>query len=270
MKRLNPATGKPFEHGEMRADGKQFGGYHKKVKKNGYFTENWIDAKNFNLITCFNDAKKRAKKHKLPFDLDRNYLKSIETTHCPVFGTPFNLGRMGEGYNTKDSPSLDRIIPEYGDLKGNVVFISNLANSIKQNVTEKELYVVANWLRDKRKEVLDVFKDRPAPVPAKFDKQSTDDRQLGFVFTPWAGQDDYDLNDYNRAIYWQNTHSGPQESGGDSVGHGDAEMEPSEAHQDCENFGQPQSTVGSVEEFFERVHRQSRELDLATRTEHKV
>jgi hypothetical protein len=270
MKRLNPATGKPFEHGEMRADGKQFIAYNKRKRKDGYFCELWTEAKTHNLRTCFNDAKKRAKKYNLPFDLDRDYLKSIVTTHCPVFGTPFNLARMGEGYDTTSSPSLDRIIPEYGYVKGNVVFISNLANKIKQDVTETELYAVADWLHDKRKEVLNAFKNKPAPVSAGPYIQGAVGAELGSFSTPWTWEDNDDTHHHCGADAREDTDRSTEESSGDSMGRGDAEVGAPEAHQDCENFGESESTVGSVEEFFQRVRSKSRELDLATRAKRKV
>ena len=60
-------------------------------------------------------------------------------------------GRTGVGYHP-ERPSLDRIIPELGYVKGNVVFISMRANSIKQDATEQELYLVADWLYKIKKE----------------------------------------------------------------------------------------------------------------------
>lgn len=111
--------------------------------------------------------KKRAytKKHNIPFNLDYEFLLSIATDTCPIFKIPLVWISHGRGSPKNDSPSLDRIIPDLGYVKGNVAFISNLANTIKQTVTEKELYAVADWLHDKRKEVLDAFQGQLAPVP---------------------------------------------------------------------------------------------------------
>jgi hypothetical protein len=55
---------------------------------------------------------------------------------------------------------LDRIIPELGYVKHNVVFISNRANSIKNDATERELYDVADWLHERTKEVLNAIKKK--------------------------------------------------------------------------------------------------------------
>jgi hypothetical protein len=105
-------------------------------------------------------VRERAKEKNLPNDLDIDFLESIATEKCPVFGITFVWGQTGNGRDDKWGPSLDRVIPELGYVKGNVVFISVLANNIKQNVTEKELYAVADWLHDKRKEVLNALKDK--------------------------------------------------------------------------------------------------------------
>jgi hypothetical protein len=84
---------------------------------------------------------------------------------------------------------MDRIIPQLGYVKGNIAFISVLANSIKQNVTEKELYSVADWLHDKRKEVLNAFKDKPAPIPKPPDTPGRKDPAHGSVHGAGVGKD---------------------------------------------------------------------------------
>lgn len=90
------------------------------------------------------DAKIRALKKGLPFDIDRNYVLTIMTDTCPIFGTAFNYGQ-NRGIQPS-SPSLDRIIPKLGYTKGNVVLISAKANGIKSAYTSKEIYMVADWL----------------------------------------------------------------------------------------------------------------------------
>lgn len=102
-------------------------------------------------------AKKRAKKKNLPFDLDFEYLKSIINFRCPVFRHRLSWGKT-VGYATANSPSLDRIIPELGYIKGNVMFISHLANSMKQNATPEELLQFANWIQKSQKEKNDETK----------------------------------------------------------------------------------------------------------------
>jgi len=79
-------------------------------------------------------AKTRAKKNGIPFDLKAEDI--TVPTHCPVLGIP--LSRGTKGFH-ESSPSLDRIIPEKGYVKGNVIVVSFKANRMKQNATVEEL-----------------------------------------------------------------------------------------------------------------------------------
>lgn len=97
--------------------------------------------------------KRRAGQMGVAFELDTKYLAAIAPNYCPIFKMPLKWGYGGKGYATEDCPSLDRIIPEKGYVKGNVAWISNKANMIKSSATEKDLYAVADWLHQKRKEV---------------------------------------------------------------------------------------------------------------------
>jgi len=55
---------------------------------------------------------------------------------CPVFGVELDWGM---GSLNGNSPSLDRIDSTKGYIKGNVMMISHLANTMKQNVTPEQL-----------------------------------------------------------------------------------------------------------------------------------
>lgn len=65
---------------------------------------------------------------------------------CPVFG--FKLQRkIGSGHGGRfDSPSLDRIDPSKGYVKGNVMVISQLANSMKSDASPEQLLQFAKWV----------------------------------------------------------------------------------------------------------------------------
>jgi len=79
------------------------------------------------------NAKYRAKKYNLRFDLD---LKDIIIPEkCPLLEIKLKKGE----YNRDKSPSLDRIDNNKGYVKENVWIISNLANTIKSKATIKEL-----------------------------------------------------------------------------------------------------------------------------------
>ncbi|WP_325341637.1 hypothetical protein [Xylophilus sp.] len=61
-------------------------------------------------------------------------------THCPVLGIPLQpaQGRAGPA-----SPSLDRLNPLRGYVRGNVVVVSWRANALKKDATAAELRRIA-------------------------------------------------------------------------------------------------------------------------------
>jgi len=85
-------------------------------------------------------AKARAAKSGVPFDITPDDI-SIPTT-CPVLGIPLIVG---QDKATDNSPSLDRVMPLLGYVKGNVLTISNRANRIKNNATPAELRQVVDF-----------------------------------------------------------------------------------------------------------------------------
>jgi hypothetical protein len=86
-------------------------------------------------------VKSRAKARGIPFDLTHDDIEIPDT--CPILGIPL---RIGDGTPTANSPSLDRIDPNYGYVKGNVQVISYRANTIKSDATKEELKLVLEHL----------------------------------------------------------------------------------------------------------------------------
>lgn len=79
-------------------------------------------------------ARGRAKKKGLPYNIDLEDV--IPPTHCPVLGIELDWSAL----KTQDNcPSLDRIIPSLGYVKGNVIVVSILANRIKTNATIEQI-----------------------------------------------------------------------------------------------------------------------------------
>ena len=87
-------------------------------------------------------AKGRAKKNKLPFNLELEDIRIPE--FCPVLSY-IRLNRNNTKLNF-DSPTVDRLIPELGYVKNNIRIISWRANDVKGNASSEELFKVANWL----------------------------------------------------------------------------------------------------------------------------
>lgn len=90
------------------------------------------------------NARIRAAKVGVPFNLTVDYVVSIIPDNCPVFGSPFVF--VGNGAPCAESASLDRLVPAKGYVRDNVVVISHSANSIKNNATAKEVAKVAQWM----------------------------------------------------------------------------------------------------------------------------
>lgn len=79
-------------------------------------------------------TKSRAQKRDIPFDLEVEDISIPEV--CPVLQIPLIKG------DPDATPSIDRIIPDLGYVKGNVRIISNRANMLKNNATLEELQLI--------------------------------------------------------------------------------------------------------------------------------
>lgn len=89
------------------------------------------------------DVKKRARSKGLAFDLTVEDIVIPE--FCPALGLRLqvNRGRVGDS-----SPSMDRIVPALGYVRGNVRILSDLANRIKTNATPDQVMQVALFLKE--------------------------------------------------------------------------------------------------------------------------
>lgn len=89
-------------------------------------------------------ARQRAIRDGLEFNLELSDIVIPET--CPVLGIELKRseGRQGP---TDNSPTLDRIHPKIGYIKGNVIIISGLANKIKSSANYRQILSVGRWLK---------------------------------------------------------------------------------------------------------------------------
>lgn len=193
-------------------------------------------------------TKYEAKQHKIPFNLDLDYLVSIATDCCPVFKTKFEWER--EGAMTDAVPTLDRVIPELGYVKGNVVFISFLANKIKQDKTEVELYAVADWLHDKRKEVLNARQEQHAPVPNEHTGKGETDPQSGAVHGAGTGQDCDGSHHHRGEREGENASCGTKESCRICMGSGVRQMEALNLYVSRKDYGLTEGEIQSLKQLF--------------------
>lgn len=88
-------------------------------------------------------AKETAKRKGLPFNLTPEDIAIPDT--CPVLGLELE---RSSGYREENSPSLDRLIPSLGYIKGNVSVISWRANKLKQEGSAAEHFKIAQWMME--------------------------------------------------------------------------------------------------------------------------
>lgn len=88
-------------------------------------------------------AKARAGRNSIPFDLTADDIEV--TTVCPVFGT---IIEYGGGLHNPVGPSLDRLIPQLGYVKGNVRVISFRANTLKQDASIDEVRQILKYMEN--------------------------------------------------------------------------------------------------------------------------
>ena len=108
--------------------------------------------KNKEVELC-SSSKARAKQKNLPFNLTSKYIKEIwpEDNKCPALGIDLKSG--GVYGSRRYSPSLDRIIPELGYMKGNVQIVSLLANRIMTDATPDQVVMVGEHFKKITKEL---------------------------------------------------------------------------------------------------------------------
>lgn len=150
-RRTNPNTGKVFKLGDC-INGKYFIGY---VPENsvttGYLKEYWAKDKNafnkYKIGQNLKKIKKRAFENLILFNLTAEYMFDLfpKDSRCPILGIEMKWGND----NRASTPSVDRIVPDKGYVKGNVVWISHRANRLKSNASLDELKKLNSFYNDK-------------------------------------------------------------------------------------------------------------------------
>ena len=103
----------------------------------------WRESHQENVI--FTRIKGKAKQENIPFSIDLSDI--IIPEFCPVLGIKLQKSRV-QGNPLPSSPSVDRVIPEKGYIKGNIAIISFRANRIKNDATEEELEKVLKYVKN--------------------------------------------------------------------------------------------------------------------------
>jgi hypothetical protein len=201
----------------------------------------------------FQNARSRAKKENVKFNLTREYIATIMTSYCPVFNTMFdwtpNLNSKRE--NNFSSPELDKVFSEDGYLMGNVVFICHEANRIKDKGTMDQHYAIADFMHEiekKQKENPDYAKQKElASIPADIYKPRKNNSEHGPLFATGAGEDSDDTDNHSGTIHREDIDHCTEEGGGDSMGYRGEEVGPLETSKSIEDNWQLHPTYGWLE-----------------------
>ena len=89
----------------------------------------------------FHSAKRRAKEQNVPFEITLDDIFIPE--RCPLLDIPL---KVGQGCCNDNSPTLDKLVPTKGYVRGNILVISDKANRIKSNATVGEIIQLAENL----------------------------------------------------------------------------------------------------------------------------
>lgn len=140
------STSPRFKESDEREDGYRFRGYQKNLK--GEIVPVWLSPKAFHRYKvghCFNHAQNRALRNNIPISVDKEHLLSIfpEDGLCPVFRIPLKWGG-----NKDDSPSLDKVIPKLGYVEGNLIWVSNRVNKIKNDASWQEILKIGTFYKN--------------------------------------------------------------------------------------------------------------------------
>ena len=96
-------------------------------------------------VQMLDKARQRARDQGLAFDLTQEDILVPET--CPVLGISIQRNVGGTSHSS-NSPSLDRLDPRKGYVRGNVWVISWRANKLKSDATLDELRAVVRALEE--------------------------------------------------------------------------------------------------------------------------
>ena len=120
-------------------------GYRKKFNKENRnkINEKRKDYRRINpVMDLYHGLKSRAKRNNIEFTIDVDDI--FIPTHCPVLGIKLEIN---DKPFTASSPSIDRINPRVGYVKGNIKVVSWRANDLKGNGTIEEFEAILRYMK---------------------------------------------------------------------------------------------------------------------------
>lgn len=123
--------------------GKKANKHYAKCKKchSAHCLRNQADMrKNDPFLMATIQKKKQAKSRGIEFNLTRDFLEDLwqqQDGKCAALGTPIEFNR---DLRSDSLATIDRIIPHLGYTQGNVKWLSGLANRVKNNCTDPQVF----------------------------------------------------------------------------------------------------------------------------------
>lgn len=202
-----------------------------------------------------NNARTRAKRDSVDFNLTQQYLESIVSDECPIFKIPFEWGvsGLGSGKTKPNCPTLDRIQPDKGYVEGNVAFISYRANRIKDNGTMQEHYDIADWIWEQTY----AKQGQPAPIPKKHLRKSQGNSSPRIVHGTGAREDCDGSHHHTGEPESQDACNSTKESCRICMGSRSKQLEALELYEGCQSYGLTETETRRLAELFGCVCHQS-------------
>lgn len=104
------------------------------------------DLRKSRLSVMLSGAKKRAQREGLPFNIEHSDIEHDFVCKCCGKQMAHNLGN-GKSCYKKDSPSLDKLIPALGYVKGNVQVICHECNSYKRDQSIERVQLMIEYMK---------------------------------------------------------------------------------------------------------------------------
>jgi len=113
-----------------------------KTRKSTYYPERQREWRKQNrLRNLYTSIKSKCNFYEIAFNLSQEDL--IIPEFCPVLGIPVYWSDK----RSDNTPSVDRLIPEKGYVKGNICVISNRANTLKNNASIEEIEKIFQYMK---------------------------------------------------------------------------------------------------------------------------
>ena len=191
------------------------------------------------------NAKHRATRENVPFSLVLQDLIDIATDVCPILHTPFVWGsaKLGKGKTRPDTPTLDRVLPELGYVRGNVVFLSYRANRIKDNGTMQEHYDIADFIWNH----VHAKKITATPVSTRPNQQGDISKEHGTIPTAGIGEIGDSTHHHYGTVRGEDVNHRAQAGSGDGLGRRGKEVVALVALERIESNGEPDTETVRLE-----------------------